>query len=58
MFIFARCLRSTAAVTPVKYGRDIIQVTSILFLKKGENNDGTGEIVIEPPTPELYDGVW
>ena len=38
-FIFVSCHRSSAAVTPVKYERDIIRVTSILLiLKIWENN--------------------
>ena len=40
MFVFVRCLRSSAMVTPVEYEGDIIQVTSVfLILKKWENNE-------------------
>ena len=34
MFIFARCLRSLAAVTPAKYDLDIIQVTIVSIIPK------------------------
>ena len=40
MFKFVRCIRSSAVVTPVKYERDIIQVTSVcIILKQMENNE-------------------
>ena len=32
--IFDECHRSSAAVTPVKHGRDIKQVTGILIIQK------------------------
>ena len=38
MFIFARCLRSSAAVTPAKYELDIIQVTAVLIIQKKWEN--------------------
>ena len=39
MFIFVRCLRSSAVVTPVMYERDIIQVTNVfIILINWENN--------------------
>ena len=50
MFIFARCLRSSAAVTPVKYELDIMQVS--IIRKKGENN-GTEKIGLVTPTAGL-----
>ena len=43
MFIFVRCLRSSAAVTPVKYERDIAQETSILNIQEIGGN-GTEKI--------------
>ena len=49
MFIFARCLRSSAAVTPAKYELDIIQVTTVFIIGKNWENNGTEKIVT--PTP-------
>ena len=46
MFIFARCLRSSAAVTPAKYELDIIQVTT--------ENNGTEKIGLVTPTPDPW----
>ena len=43
-FIFGRCLRSSAAATPVKYDRDIIYVTCVLIILKNRENNGTEEI--------------
>ena len=53
MFIFARCLRSSAAVTPAKYELDIIQVTIVLIIRKILKNNGTEKIGIVTPTPDL-----
>ena len=53
MFIFARCLRSAAAVTPAKYELDIIQVTTVFIIRK--NWENKREIIgLVTPTPELY----
>ena len=54
MFIFARCLRSSAAVTPVKYELDIIQVTTVLIIQKKWENNGTEKIGLVTPTPALH----
>ena len=58
MFIFARCLRSSAAVTPAKYELDIIQVTTVLIIRKKWENNGTEKIGLVTPTPgPLHGGV-
>ena len=49
-FIFDRCLCSSAAVTPVKYIRDIMQVTSVLVVLKKDNN-GMAKIGFVAPVP-------
>ena len=49
MFIFARCLCSSAAVTPVKYERDITGVTSVLMILKNRENNGTEKISLVTP---------
>ena len=54
MFIFARCLRSSAAVTPAKYELDVIQVTTVLIIRKKWENNGTENIGLVTPTPEQY----
>ena len=54
MFIFARCLRSSAAVTPAKYELDIIQVTVVFIIPKNWENNGTKKIGLVTPTPELH----
>ena len=51
MFIFARCLRSSAAVTPAKYELDIIKVTTVLIIQKKMENNGTEKIGLVTPTP-------
>ena len=51
MFIFARCLRSSAAVTPAKYELDIIQVTIVFIIQKNWENNGTEKIGLVTPTP-------
>ena len=57
-FIFARCPRSSAAVTPVKYERDVVQVTNLsVILRKWENN-GTEEIGLVTPTPDCAARLW
>ena len=53
MFIFARCLRSSAAVTPAKYELDVIQVTTVLIIRKKWENNGTENIGLVTPTPLL-----
>ena len=53
MFIFVRCLRNSAAVTPVKYERDIVQVTGVFITLKNYENNGTEEIGFVTPTPSL-----
>ena len=55
MFIFVRCLRSSAAVTPVKYEHDIIQVSIVLIIVKNWENNGTEKIGLETPTSELLE---
>ena len=54
MFIFARCLRSLAAVTPAKYEFDIVQVTTVLIIRKKWENNGTEKIGLVTPTPGLH----
>ena len=54
MFTFARCLRSSAAVTPDKYELDIIQVTTVLIIRKNWENNGTEKIGLVTPTPVMY----
>ena len=53
MFIFARCLRSSATVTPAKYELDIIQVNTVLIIRKKWENNGTEKIGLVTPTPGL-----
>ena len=53
MFIFGMCLRSSAAVTPVKYELDAIQVTTVFIIRKKWENNGTEKIGLVTPTPEL-----
>ena len=55
MFIFARCRRSSAAVTPAKYELDIIQVTTVLIIRKNWENNGTEKIGLVTPTPDLIE---
>ena len=57
MFIFARCLRSSAAVTPAKYELDIIQVTIVLIVPKNWENNGTGKIGLVTPTHVRLNGI-
>ena len=45
------CPRSWAAATPVKYKRDIQQLTYVLAIVKNSENNGTEEISIVTPTP-------
>ena len=52
MFIFARCLRSSAVATPAKYELDIIQVTIVFIIPKNWENNGTEKIGLVTPTPE------
>ena len=55
MFIFVRCPRSLAVVTPVKYECDILQVTSVWwFWKTGKI---TEEIWFSDPNPGLRDSL-
>ena len=54
MFIFARCLRSSAAVTPAKYEPDIIQLTIVFVIPKKWENNGTEKIGLVTPIPEPY----
>ena len=51
MFIFARCLRSVAAVTPAKYELDIMQVTAVMIIRKIRENNGTEKISLVTPPP-------
>ena len=51
MFIFARCLRSSAAVTPAKYELDIIKVTTDLIIQTDWENNRTEKIGLVTPTP-------
>ena len=53
MYTFARCLRSSAVVTPAKYELDIMQVTTVLIIRKNWENNGTEKIGIVTPTPVL-----
>ena len=52
MFIFARCLRSSAAVTPAKYELDIVKVTTVFMIRKNWENNGTEKIGLVTPTPD------
>ena len=52
MFTFARCLHSSAALTPAKYEIDIIQVTIVLIIKKNWENNGIEKIGLVTPTPD------
>ena len=51
MFIFAKCLRSPAAVTPTKCEFDIMQVTTVLIIRKKWENNGAKKIGLVTPTP-------
>ena len=51
MLIFARCLHSSAVVTPAKYELDIIQVTTVFIIRKNWENNGTENIGLVTPTP-------
>ena len=51
MFIFAKCLRSSAAVTPAKYELDVVQITIVLIIWKKWENNGTEKIDLVTPTP-------
>ena len=53
MFIFARCLGSSAAVTPAKYELDIIKVTTVFMIRKNWENNGAAKIGLVTPTPEM-----
>ena len=53
MFIFVRCLRSSAAVTPAKYELDIIQITTVFIIRKNCENNGTEKIGLVTPTPGI-----
>ena len=54
MFIFARCLRSVAAVTPAKYELDIMQVTAVVIIRKIWENNGTEKISLVTPPPGTH----
>ena len=55
MFIFVRCIRSSAAVTPAKYELDIIQVTAILIIRKNGKNNETEKIgLVTPPLASIW----
>ena len=45
------CPRSWVAATPVKYKRDIQQLTYVLAIVKNSENNGTEEISLVTPTP-------
>ena len=45
------CPRSWAAATPVKYKRDIQQLTYVLAIVKKSENNRTEEISLVTPTP-------
>ena len=51
--IFDKCLCSSAAVTPVKYERDIHQVTSVLMIMKHCEINGMEEFDLVSPIPGL-----
>ena len=55
MFIFVRCLRSSAAVTPAQHEIDIIQVTTAFIIRKNWENNGTENISLVTPTPDSKD---
>ena len=47
--------RSWTATTPVKYKRDIQQLTYVLAIVKNSENNGTEEISLVTPTPERHE---
>ena len=53
MFIFGRCCHSLAVATLVKYEHNIQLVTTILIIQKNEENDGTADTDLVPPTTDL-----
>ena len=57
MFIFDRCLRSSAEVTPAKYELDIVQVITVFIIQKNWENNGTEKIGLVTPTPVWYQGI-
>ena len=57
MFIFARCLRSSAAVTPAKYELDVIKVTTDLIIQTNWEINETENIGLVTPTPTLIHDV-
>ena len=57
MLIFARCLHSSAAVTPVKYEYDIIQVISVLIILKNWENNKTERNWFSNPHPMMLQDI-
>ena len=57
MFIFARCLRSSASMTPAKYELDIIQVTIVFIIPKNWENNRTEKIGLVTPTLGAYTAI-
>ena len=53
MFKFGRCLRSSAAVIPVKHERDIVLVNSVSMILKNSEHNGTEKITLVTPIPVL-----
>ena len=55
MSIFARCLRSVAAVTHAKYELEIMQVTAVVVIRKIRENNGTEKIsLVTPPQGKSF----
>ena len=52
------CPRSWAAATPVKYKRDIQQLTYVLAIVKNSENNGTEEISLVTPTPGHFETAY
>ena len=53
-FIFVRCFRSSAGVTPVKYERDSIQFNNVLIILKNWEINGTEKIGLVTPATGLH----
>ena len=47
------CHRSSAVATPNKYKRDSQWLLYVLAMLQNEENEGTGEIGLVNPTPEV-----
>ena len=58
-FIFVKCLRGLAMVTPVKYERHIILTNSLLINRKTQENNRMGKIGLVTSIAALpCDAMW